>query len=145
MLLKRLYTKPDGWVKEVNAKGDCTNPPPVRGVRVLEIGDARHHFSPDLIAKGWAQGWLSRDKGQIVIEAENVTLTYEVRRRPGYYCCHDGAPMDDGSSARAYLEEKFKGVPSPDRNNPSGYEKINYYEAHLVKAVDKAPNAARGA
>jgi hypothetical protein len=36
--------------------------------------------------------------------------------------------MPDGPSARAYIEQRFKGEESPDPSNPAGYEKINFYD-----------------
>jgi hypothetical protein len=115
MLLKRLYDTTDQENQKVN------------GVQVLRAGK-RQHFSPDLVMKGMAQGWIAMGDNRIVIKGEGGNVVYRIVRTPGYYCCHDGEPMPDGPSARAYIEQHFKGEASPDQSNPSGYEKINFYD-----------------
>lgn len=105
--------------------------PVVRGVSVLQAGK-RHNFGHRLIEQGVSEGWLSLASGQITIQSK-PPVVYRVLKVPGYYCCHDGARMTDGAAARAYIAAKFAGKPSPDRNNPSGYAKLNHYECELVK------------
>jgi len=114
MLLKRLF--------------DTTEPkaPKLKGVRVLRAGP-RQNFSPELIQKGSAEGWLSLAKGRLVIEAEGGPIAYAVKCGPGYYCCHCGKPMDNGAGARAHLAAEHPGAKSPDANNPSGYCRLNHY------------------
>ncbi len=99
----------------------------VRGVRVLRAGE-KQHFSPDLVLKAQAEGWMVMADGKITIKGEAGDVVYRIVREPGYYCCHDGAPMPDGEAARSYIAEKFPGKPSTDRNNPSGYARIHHFE-----------------
>lgn len=115
MLLKRLYDK--------------TNPenPKVSGIRILR-SKSRQHFSPDLVEKAEAEGWMSMKDGRITLHDENKPVVYRVVRTPGYYCCHCGAPMAEGSAARAHIDKEHAKKKSPDVQNPSGYERINYFD-----------------
>lgn len=109
------------------ADGQDVLVPPVNGVEVLRAGP-RQRFSPDLVVRGAAEGWLELKGDRLVLRGTNVTLKYRVARTPGYYCCFDGAPMDDGPSAREYVAAKFPNKASPDPSNPAGYERINFYD-----------------
>ena len=115
MLLKRLYDRSD------------PKQPKVNGVKVLRAGKSQH-FSPDFVARGHAQGWLTLRQNLIVVGKDRDAVTYRIRRMPGYYCCHCGRPVDDGGSARAHIEAEHPQKKSPDAQNPSGYERINYYD-----------------
>jgi len=97
------------------------------GVNVLTAGP-RQNFSERVFNRGIAEGWLAVSKGRITVTAKNGDVVYRVVRGPGYYCCHDGAPMSDGKAAQKYIAEKFNGVRSPDPSNPSGYERLNWFE-----------------
>lgn len=117
MQLKRLYDK--------------TNPkaPVVNGVMILRASDEQH-FSTDFVANGEAQGWVARDGDRLIIinSGKGGNATYSIKRAPGYYCCHCKMPMADGAAARAHLALAHAGKKSPDASNPSGYERINYFD-----------------
>jgi hypothetical protein len=119
MLLKRLY--------------DLSDPdnPVVNGVRVLRAKD-RQRFSPDMVAKATAQGWLVLSDGKITLKAENGSIVYRIMRVSGYYCCHCQAAMADGAASRAHIEKEHAKKTSPDPCNPAGYERIHYFDC--VKA-----------
>ena len=115
MLLKRLY--------------DVSDPakPVVNGVRVLRAKD-RQRFSPDMVEKATAEGWMVLSDGKITLKAESGSIVYRIKRVSGYYCCHCKAPMTDGAAARLHIEKEHAKKPSPDRSNPSGYERIHYFD-----------------
>ena len=128
------------------------------GVEVRHTGiDAAQNFSTTLVAQAMAEGWMSIDGNVLTLHAANGDLRYTVKRTPGYYCCHNGAPMPisaaaygDGAlaavEARQYLKANgFEGVASPDPNNPAGYERINWYECELDAAQHEALRARPGA
>jgi hypothetical protein len=114
MKLKRLYHHP------------LTDPPMVRGVTVLESA-AEHNFSPRLLDGGIAEGWLTMERGKVIIRGENKTLTYRIVLPPGYYCCYCNRALDDGPAARTHIDEDHRDEPSPDQNNPSGYRRDNFF------------------
>lgn len=118
MRLKRLYRQP------------LTDPPMVRGVTVLEADQAQN-FSPRFLDGGVAEGWLTMERGKIVIHGENRTLTYRIKLPPGYYCCYCDRALDDGPAARAHIEETHAHEPSPDENNPAGYRRDNFFACVL--------------
>ena len=65
------------------------------------------------------------------------------KRRPGYYCSHNGARMDLSAEAygdpaiaaveaQQYLKANgFADVASPDPQNPAGYQRLHHYECEL--------------
>ena len=123
MYLKRLYERDD----EGGLKLDDAGKANVIGVRVLRSGP-RQHFSPNLVQKGAAAGWLSMQDGKIIIHGEGGDLSYSIERIPGYYCCHCGDPLDDSKTSQNHVASEHEDEESPDKENPSGYERINYYD-----------------
>jgi hypothetical protein len=125
--------------RQYDDKGECN------GVLVMHTGTTpEQNFSTDLVATAQAQGWMAIDGDKLKLKSAcGAELLYTVRRTPGYYCCHDGAPipisaagwMDPrvaSAEARAYLKANgFEGRPSPDAGNPAGYCRINAYECVL--------------
>jgi hypothetical protein len=116
MLLKRIYATPAGWVKEVNAAGDCINPPPCTGVEVKHTGHSRdQHFSDRLVLRGLQEGWMEMTKdeagkAQLILKGTNGALHYSVLRGPGKY------PTS---------------IPTAD---DPGYEVIHYFDCVLDEA-----------
>lgn len=140
MHLKRVFDEhapKEKWVPRLDAAGQEMHdengerimiPPVVPNVvEVLHAG-LHQHFSPDMVFRGGQAGWLVSGGGKLTVRGVDGAITYKVVRVPGYYCCHCKAPMDDGLTARAHLAEKHAGEKSPDPSNPSGYERINYYD-----------------
>ena len=112
MLLKRVF---DGNMKMV-------------GVNILRASRGRQKFRPELFMGSISQGWASIKDGKYTIHnSAGDDAVYTVVSKPGYYCCHDEAPLSDENVAKAYVAEKFAGVASPDKQNPAGYRKQNYY------------------
>jgi hypothetical protein len=119
MLLKRLYA-------------DLTSNSRIVGVRILHAGK-KQRFSTNLVDNAVQQGWMSMDSGNIVIldgivGVGGVPIKYKIVRTPGYYCCHCGLDVGDSITGKAHVAEKHKDKKSPDESNPSGYERINYYD-----------------
>lgn len=114
MLLKRLYDSDKKDAKVV-------------GIKVLRAND-RQHFSPNILQMGITQGWLKQADSKITIGQGVDAVIYNVVRGPGYYCCHCGKSVDDAASARVHLDAEHAGEESPDKNNPSGYERTHYYD-----------------
>lgn len=121
LLLKRLHDQ------EAKKRGEVK----VSGVIVMGYG-GEHHFTPKLVEMGVAENWLTMGNGQITVVGKNKSASFKIVRTPGYYCSHCKAPMPDGSAAAAHVKTKHAGVKSPDRNNPSGYGKQNYFETVAI-------------
>ena len=98
----------------------------VRGVTVLEDGPEQN-FSPRLIERGVTEGWLTVQRGEIIIHGDNRTLTYRIVLPPGYYCCHCNRALDDPAEARSHIDEQHADEPSPDDNNPAGYRRDAFF------------------
>ena len=125
MYLKRLYDKSD------------PKNPRINGVRVLSLGATPdQHFSPELVLSAIADGWMTMADGKITLKAEDGDVVYNIRRVPGYYCCHDGATIVDAGIRLAdgrtvgqkYVADHFPDAASPDPGNPAGYERIHYFD-----------------
>src|SRR5690349_13848686 len=150
MLLKRHFTKPEGWQPERNvrdgkgelvnphrAPGVLLNPPALSYVEVRHTGlDREQNFSTRLVKQAIEEGWMAIQDGKLILYSKPENLIYDIKRLPGRYSCFDGAKLpddedDSGKLARAYLAEHYPNQPSPDPDNPSGYYKINAYECVL--------------
>lgn len=117
----------------------------------------RQHFSPRLIERGAAEGWLSMGNGQIVLKTAEgePDAAFEIKAGPGLYCCFCDAKLDSELDARTHVldehaketggkgsvelgifdgEEKIRSghVKSPDSNNPAGYRQDNFYATERV-------------
>lgn len=108
----------------------------VCGVTVLRV-KPRWHLSPSLLEQGQNQGWLE-DEGQTLrVFGENVTLAYDIVRRPGYYCCHCERAVGDSAAGREHVHSHHAGVSSPDANNPAGFRKDNFSTCILREEVSR--------
>ncbi len=110
-----------------------TGKPVFDHLKIIRAGKVQN-FTQKFINKGMTNGFVTMSKGQIIIHGKPVDLSYKVVRIPGYYCCHDDAPLGGEKEAREYLEKNFKGKKSPCSNNPSGYRKDNFFHCELVEA-----------
>lgn len=135
MLLKRLYTKPEGWEPQRAPDGTLTNPLPVTGLDVKHTGThPEQHFSRRLVDAGLREGWLSLRKGMLTLHTAQGDLDYTVQRMPGLYCCHCDATLDDdptGEAGRAHVAAMHADTASPDASNPAGYLRTHAYECVL--------------
>lgn len=103
-------------------------------VKVLKAGP-QQKFSPEMVQKGVREGWLEFTKDHITVKAVNGEVRYRIVREPGHYCCHCGVTLEDAnqfaapglSKGRKHVLDEHGSAPSPDRNNPSGYEKLNAF------------------
>ena len=155
MFMKRFYKTPKDWKKETDAKGNCTNPPPLDYVGLIHTGiTADQNFSTRMVMGGLSEGWLDITDTEIKLMFEPETLIYTIKRKPGRYCLHCGEKLADdatGALARIHVAQKHAGKESPDKRNAGGYEMINHYECVLdakqhekyrVKDVTKPPRTA---
>ena len=105
MLLKRHYKTPEGWVREVDEKGNCTNPPPLDYIEVKHTGASpEQNFSDTLVTNGLLEGWISIKDGIMTLHGKPEDLCYRIVRVPGKY---------------------------PSETSPSGYEVTHAYECVL--------------
>jgi hypothetical protein len=110
MFLKRIHATPADWKKEVNAAGDCINPPPCVGVEVKHTGHSRdQHFTDRLVLRGLKEGWieLTRDaeKGaRLLLKGTNGVLHYSVLRGPGKYPTSIPTADDPGYEVIHYFD-----------------------------------------
>jgi hypothetical protein len=135
MLLKRIYTKPEGWGKQVDENGKCINPPPLDYISLANTGiNPEQNFSTDLVTEGLTSGRMKIDGETLIMDTYPEPLRYTIKRRPGRYCLHCGEKLADdqtGALARLHVAEKHAGEPSPDKNVPAGYISINHFECVL--------------
>jgi hypothetical protein len=133
MELKRIYARPEGWVKQVDAAGNCTNPPPLDYVALVHTGTSpEQKFTPDFLAANASFARIDGDR--ILLDVAPETLVYNIKRSPGRYCCHCGARLpddDNGALARLHVATAHSNAQSPDAGNPGGYEKLNAFECTL--------------
>lgn len=115
--------------------------PPVKAVKVLSAPD-RQNFSTRMVVQGTDAGWMTlaldgERASQIIIKTDKGDLVYNVLRGPGRYCCHcgDKLPDDDftnqhapGAAAKQHVADVHGDAPSPNQDEPSGYECLRYYE-----------------
>ena len=92
----------------------------------------KQNFTRKFIDKSVESGLMTLTKGSIVLHTV-PELTYKIIRGPGIFCCFDNERISDQEEARAYVAKNFKGVPSPDSNNPSGYRDDRFYACQLIK------------
>ena len=78
---------------------------------------------------------MSMVKGNIVLHAKPKDLTFKILLSPGYFCCHDNKSLGGEQECRDYVAANFKGVESPDKENPSGYRKDNFHACELVGEI----------
>jgi hypothetical protein len=134
--------------KVVNEAGDGVMPcpdcvdgritekiPPVKSIDVGRLTD-QQHFSPNVIQTGVFERWLVMTSGYIILEAEQGRIRYQIVRAPGYYCCHcresipdAGVVLSTGQTVgQVHVARYHPNQPSPDPNNPSGYERAAYFD-----------------
>jgi len=140
MKLKKVFHQ-DKLVRNKEGKVVDVAPGAIADVRVLSAKKVQH-FSPSVIERGAAEGWLSMANGLISIGKGKDAVQYRIVRTPGYYCCHDNKPVDDGPSALEYIAANFKDVKSPDASNPAGYRRDNFYYCEKVETSVKPALAA---
>lgn len=80
------------------------------------------------------EGLLSIVKGKITIHSKPEELVYEIKRKPGYYCCFDDKNLPNEEQAREYVEKNFPGQQSPDPQNPAGYRKDSFFFCELIES-----------
>lgn len=140
MLIKRHYdheAPKERWVKRRGANGAVREVPPLKGVELKSELKPRAHFTPDFVRAGQKAGFITISGNVMLLTTVNAgTIRYRVEREPGYYCCHCGAELEDAgqvhedgkTGGQHHVADEHSGAPSPDRNNPAGYERINFYD-----------------
>ena len=137
MLLKRIYKTPEDWVKEVDEKGNCTNPPELDYITFAHTGvESRQNLSIEFVTDAIKQKWATLDGDTITLHLHPVDLKYTILCHPGRYCCHCGEKLGDdekGALSRLHVAAEHPDEESPDPDNTSGYKRINYFECRLDK------------
>jgi len=138
MLLKRIYDTPEGWVRQVDEAGNCTNPPPLAYLSLAHTGiHAEQNFSVDRVTADLTAGLMTIDGDTLTLVCHPEPLRYTIQRRPGRYCLHCGEKLADdhkGALARMHVAERHAGQPSPAPGEPAGYVAINHFECVLDAA-----------
>ena len=111
--------------KRMHEKGDPN--PGVHTVKVLRVG-ARQKFTIGHVAEAVMGGWMTLAKGRIVIHSVDRDIVFRIARVPGLWCCHCRTRMPGELQARRHVIDRHPGLPSPDRNNPAGYEQLNAFD-----------------
>ncbi len=124
-------------VKRIFVEGSVEAGEPVVSHLVIQTGEVgkAQHFSPNLIEKGAAEGWLSLGGGKVVITtADHLDdAEFEILNPPGAYCCHCGEKLEGGNEiGAAHVAAEHEGEESPDPSNPSGYRVDNFYRCVRV-------------
>jgi hypothetical protein len=113
MLLKRIYEHSSGH-------------PVLDHIKLLRAGP-RQRFSTGLVEAEVEEGWMVLSDEKITLKTKPKAV-YLIERKPGYYCCHCGDLMLGSLEAQAHVKDEHAGKKSPDAFNPSGYERIHYYD-----------------
>ena len=105
--------------------------PVLADVEVLRAG-AKQKFPAQFVTQAALEGWLRLvpvpGGGSKFALTTTPPVSYRIVRGPGRYCCHCGVLLSDEEAARAHVATKHAGKPSPDAQNPSGYERINHFD-----------------
>lgn len=125
MLLKRKY----------HPYLNTVEPLTVSGIIVKRLSsDGKQKFSSKLVKTGQDEKWLTKKATTITIHDQEGDIVFNINRIPGRYCCHCGEKLIDdatGEAARTHVAAEHADEVSPDRNNPSGYELLTYYDCEL--------------
>jgi len=113
MLLKRIYDHSSGE-------------PVLDHVVVIRAGDEQH-FSTGLVEAAVMEDWMTLGGGRLMLKTK-PKLSYRIKRMPGYYCCHCGESQPGALEAQAHVAADHGKKKSPNPENPSGYERILYYD-----------------
>lgn len=129
MYLKKIY-------KHQEENTDAKKPPELDYIALAHTGvEPEQNFSTKLVTDFLKQGVIEIKGKTLIFHVHPEDLVYDIKRRPGRYCLHCGGKLPDdekGELARLHVAESHQGVVSPDPNNPSGYEAINYFECMLT-------------
>lgn len=130
MEIKRIFKKDDSGTLVRDANGNAV----LDTVRVKRLSKLQN-FTQKLIDRAIREGFMSMSKGKIVLHTESGDLSYKILQSPGYFCCHDNKALGGEGEARSYVYTNFKGIESPDSNNPSGYRKDNFHACELEGGI----------
>jgi YgiT-type zinc finger domain-containing protein len=125
MLLKRIFT-PSGELDYISLAHTGSSP--------------EQNFSTQLVTGCLKDGIMEINGDALTFHVYPEGLRYTIKRTPGRYCVHCGEKLPDdtgGELARLHVAQEHAGVPSPDKNNPAGYEAIHYFECVLSSAQHK--------
>lgn len=104
-------------------------------ISVAHTGVSREqHFSTSLVTEYLKLGLMELHDDELIFKTYPEHLRYTVIRVPGRYCLHCGEKLPDdqsGELARLHVAMQHTGNPSPDKNNPAGYEAIHYFDCML--------------
>lgn len=120
MKLKRHYDE-DGAIAYLEAQ------------TIGELGETQH-FSPRILERGMAEGWLSIADGELKIKTApgKPDIRFAIREAPGIFCSHCGERMSSSPDAQAHVAEAHAGADSPDESNPAGYRVDNFHRTERI-------------
>jgi hypothetical protein len=104
-------------------------PWPCAGVEV-ECGE-RTSITRRAFDQALQEGWLTVQGNVLEIGGKK----FNILRSPGTYCCHCGARITD-DQPKAHVARCAQGADSPDPQNPSGYEVIDFYDLELIDSSE---------
>ena len=121
MLLKRGYTEDGSMISHVDFLAGG------------EVGDAQH-FSPRILERGMAEGWLSIVDGRVILRTADgdPSIEFSILEAPGTFCCFCNARQASSPDAQAHIAAKHADKKSPDPQNPAGYRVDNFHRAERV-------------
>jgi hypothetical protein len=109
----------------------------VKGVELKSKLKTRAHLTPELVRKAVKQGWITISGNKLTVSFVNApSVTYTIKREPGYYCLHCGIELEDANQVlddgktvgQQHVAAVHSNSESPDASNPAGYERINFYD-----------------
>jgi hypothetical protein len=103
----------------------------ISGVEVRHIG-SRQRVTPRFLVRAEKEGWMWREGDVLILDSQPQTVL-RIDREPGYYVVfHPSRQFGTRDEAYAYLNTHYKGRTSPDKENPTGVERISYYDCTNV-------------
>lgn len=133
--------------KEVDKAGIM--PPKIDYISLADTGATpEQHFPTRLVTEYLTLGLMEMHDDELFFHVYPETLLYTITRQPGRYCLHCREKLGDdqkGDLARLHIATKHKGAPSPNANEPAGYENVTYFDVTLDPKQHEKYKAVAGA
>lgn len=102
------------------------------GVDVLKYS-GRHRFTPRFVKYGIKHGFITEMNKRLTIYSPTRAFVYKQLQAPGTYCCFCNKALSNGAESLHHVRAHFAtGESNPDRQNPSGYRRDEFYDVELV-------------
>ena len=113
--------------------------PVLTGIQVQQLPkNGIQHFAQGMIDEFLEIGVLSIAKKVLTLNTIDGPISFNIKRVPGFYCCHSGKKLAGEKEARKHVKEHYCDIDSPCSQNPSGYEKTNHYVCEVIIPDDIA-------